>query len=123
MDLKGIQLIAVLKTARLLTLADGRVDAAETELIAKEMFSFGLKRNDLMNFLQQSDVMESSTMIGVLSSMRVDQKKYIAGFLATLALADGDIDDSEVKLWQLICTLIGCPEMTYIEALQFWANK
>ena len=37
--------------------------------------------------------------------------------------ADGEIADSEVKLWSLITMLCGLPEMSLGEALSFWSNN
>lgn len=38
-------------------------------------------------------------------------------------LSDGDIDDSELKLWKLTCALANFPTMTIGEAIEFWRNN
>ncbi|MCM1337325.1 MAG: hypothetical protein NC187_00005 [Candidatus Amulumruptor caecigallinarius] len=67
--------------------------------------------------------METTSMLATLASMNDSQKKYVSGFLATIMVFDGDIDDAEMKVWQLTSTLMGCPTMSLREALEYWRNN
>lgn len=114
---------AVIKAANAMIAADGRIDQAETQLLSRELINFGVEPQQLPQLLELSKVMEPTTMLATLAAMNESQKKYVSGFLATIMISDGDIDDSEMKLWQLTSTLMGCPTMTLQEALEYWGNN
>ena len=103
--------------------ADGRIDEAETQLLSRELINFGVTPEQLPQLLALSQAMEPTTMLSALASMNDSQKKYVSGFLATIMISDGDIDDAEMKLWQLTSTLMGCPTMSLQEALEYWGNN
>ncbi|MBR6747249.1 MAG: TerB family tellurite resistance protein [Muribaculaceae bacterium] len=123
MNYNGIQMAAVIKAANAMIAADGRIDQAETQLLSRELINFGVEPQQLPQLLELSKVMEPTTMLATLAAMNESQKKYVSGFLATIMISDGDIDDSEMKLWQLTSTLMGCPTMTLQEALEYWGNN
>ena len=123
MNFNGIQMSAVIKAANAMIAADGRIDEAETQLLSRELINFGVQPGQLPQLLELSQVMEPTTMLATLASMNDSQKKYVSGFLATIMVSDGDIDDAEMKLWQLTSTLMGCPTMSLQEALEYWANN
>lgn len=123
MNFNGIQMAAVIKAANAMIAADGRVDEAETQLLSRELISFGVEPQQLPQLLQLSNVMEPATMITTLAAMNDSQKKYVSGFLASIMVSDGDVDKAEMKLWQLTSTLMGCPTMSLKEALEYWTNN
>lgn len=123
MNFNGLEMAAVIKAANSMIAADGRVDKSETECLSRELINFGVTPDQLPNLLQLSNVMEPTTMLSTLAAMNNNQKKYVSGFLATIMISDGDIDDAEMKLWQLTSTLMGCPTMSLKEALEYWANN
>ena len=65
--------------------------------------------------------MDSADVIVTLASMTEVQKKYCAAYLRVIMAADGNIDDSEIKLCAIVSALCGFPNMTIKEALDFWA--
>ena len=67
--------------------------------------------------------MSPTAMLATLNGLDTHTQKYVAGYLATIMVCDGDIDDNEMKLWQLTCTLAGFPTMNLKEALDYWANN
>ena len=67
-----------------------------------------------------ADAMTPATMLATLSALDENQKKFVCGFLATIMISDCDVDDSEMKLWQLTSTLCGFPTMNIAEAAEFW---
>ena len=123
MNFNGIQMAAVIKAANSMIAADGRIDESETQLLSRELINFGVTPDQLPQLLALSQAMEPTTMLSALASMNDSQKKYVSGFLATIMISDGDIDDAEMKLWQLTSTLMGCPTMTLQEALKYWENN
>lgn len=123
MEFNGVQMAAIVKAANAMIAADGRVDEAETQALSRELIGFGVNPTQLVDILKLSNALEPAAMISTLSVLSNDQKKYISGFLAAIMISDGDIDDSEMKLWQLTSTLIGCPTMTLQQALDFWRNN
>lgn len=103
--------------------ADGKVTAEETMGLAIEVAKFGIPADKLKDLLANSDTMSAEESIIMVANFNQEQKKYATGFLAMLMNADGDIDDSEVKLWKVISTLCGFPTMTIQQAIEFWMNN
>ncbi len=106
-----------------MAMADGKVEEVEKAAIAFELVKFGVKGNDAAVIISNSQIMDASDAIATLSNMTNEQKKYATGYLAAIMASDGDVDPSEVKLWQVICTLSSFPTMNIHEALLFWNNN
>lgn len=123
MNFNGIQMAAIIKAAKAMIAADGHMDENETHLLSSELINFGVNPQELPQLLQLGDVMEPATMLATLAAMNDSQKKYVSGFLATIMVSDGEIDDAELKLWKLTSTLMGCPTMTLQEAIEYWRNN
>ena len=122
MEYTGEQLAALTKVGVAMTLADGKITEEEKLALSMELVSFGVQQLDAVAILSNAKSMDFDAALAILSSMSDEQKKYATGYLATIMAIDGDVDDSEVKLWQLICTLGGFPAMNIGEALSFWAS-
>lgn len=120
---QGKQLAALVKMGISMAAADGRFAEEEKMAIVLELASFGVSPDDAANLLAASEMMDASEALSLLSSMSNEQKRYATGYLAAIMAADGEIADSEVKLWQLICTLGNFPSMNIAEALRFWHNN
>ena len=103
-----------------MALADGKVEEVEKVAIAFELVKFGVSQQDATTIINSSKVMEASDALATLSAMSTEQKKYATGYLAAIMASDGDIADTEVKLWQVICTLSNFPTMNIGQALSFW---
>ena len=106
-----------------MAMADGKVEEVEQVAIAFELIKFGVTSNDAAIIINNSQQMDASDAIATLSCMTTEQKKYATGYLAAIMASDGDIDSSEVKLWQVICTLSSFPTMNIREALSFWKEQ
>ncbi|MBR4390257.1 MAG: TerB family tellurite resistance protein [Prevotella sp.] len=120
MTLNGQQLAALVKMGIAMALADGKVEEVEHIAIAHELIKFGVSTSEAESIISNSQRMEAGEAFATLSSMTNEQKKYATGYLAFIMVSDGRIDDAEVKMWQLICTLSGFPTMNAQEALSFW---
>lgn len=122
MQLNRLQLAAAVKAGKAMAAADGILDPEELEVLAIGLREFGIHGAEAGLIESLADAMEPANMLSVLSSMNEDQKKFVCGYLSTIMVCDGDIDDSEMKLWQLISTLAGFPTMTIAEANEYWRS-
>ncbi|MBR5041601.1 MAG: tellurite resistance protein TerB [Bacteroidales bacterium] len=123
MQFSGKELAAVIKMAFSMASADGKFADAEKEIITFGMAEFGLDKEEILACVTVAQKMETAEAISVLSSMDEEQQKYATGYLAAVMASDGDIDESEVKMWQLICTLADFPTMSVGDALEFWQKN
>lgn len=123
MKLSGLQLAAILKAGKLMVLADGKVEPQEMLVLTHELRNFNVPDKEVKTLLEAGDAMDTGLMIATLNSLDLHTQKYVAGYLATIMVSDGDIDDTEMKLWQLTCTLAGFPTMSLKEALDYWKNN
>lgn len=122
MTYNGKELAAIVKLGLAMAQTDGHVDQTELKTITSELVNFGINRDNATAILATSASMEVANAIATLTIMTPEQKKYATGYLAAIMVADGEIADSEVKLWQLICTLASFPTMNINEALSFWTS-
>ena len=102
--------------------ADGRFAEEEKIAIIMELANFGVSKDQATALVAGAQLMDAAEAISILSNMTNEQKKYATGYLAVIMASDGDIAESEVKMWQLICTLSNFPTMNIAEALNFWNN-
>lgn len=123
MQFSHLELSAIVKAAQGMIAADGRVDDSETRILALEITKFGVQPDQLKSMIELATAMEPSLMLAVLGAMNDSQKRYVCGFLASIMVIDGDIDDAEMKFWQMTSTYIGCPRMSLEEALKYWSNN
>lgn len=122
MQFNRLQLSAILKVGICMVNADGKVADEEGKVLCMGMAEFGVSEDDFKLLLALADAMTPPTMLATLAALNEEQKKFVCGFLATIMISDGDIDDSEVKLWQLTSSLAGFPTMSIAEAAEFWTT-
>lgn len=120
MQFNNLELAAVLKVGFCMANADGKVEEEELKVLAVGMAEFGVDGQHFEFLTKLADSMTPTTMLATLSALNESQKKFVCGFLATVMISDGDIDDSEVKLWKLTSTLCGFPTMTVKDAADYW---
>jgi len=118
------EMAAILKTAKMMALADGVVTSDEKDVIKRDLASFGLNGTiDSIAIEHKANNMEGSEVISILSKMSIEQKKYACGYLAAVMVADGEIDEKEKRLWSVISLLAGFPIMTLGEAIEYWQKN
>lgn len=122
MTFKKIEFAAIVKLAISMAAADGVFDENEKKAIALELARFGVSESDMPLLFATAQAMEPAEMIVTVSNMGAEQKRYVASFLGTLMMIDGDIADAEMKLWQLTSALCGLPTMSVADALNYMAN-
>lgn len=120
MQFTTLELSAALKVGFCMANADGKVEKEEMKVLAIGMAEFGVDEDQFKLLVTLADAMAPATMVSTLAAMDESQKKYVCGFLATIMISDGDIDDSEVKLWQMTSSICGFPTMTIAEAAEYW---
>jgi len=123
MTLNGKQLSALVKMGVAMALADGKFEETEKVAIAMELVKFGVSSTQATQIIANSQSMDASYALATLAEMNTLQKKYATGYFAAVMASDGDIDPSEIKMWQLICTLSAFPTMNIGEALSFWKEQ
>ena len=60
--------------------------------------------------------------VGIISNFDYERKEYVSSYLAIIMISDGEIDDKEVALWQLVSLLCGLPEMDVNQAIDNMNN-
>lgn len=123
MQFSGKELAAMVKMGLVMAAADGKFAEEEKVAIALQMAQFGVSGDEATVLLAGGHQMETAEALATLAGMTTSQQKYATGFLAAVMKADGDIDDSELKVWRLVCTLCGFPTMSLGEAVEFWMNN
>ncbi|MBR1527466.1 MAG: TerB family tellurite resistance protein [Prevotella sp.] len=123
MTLNFRELAALVKMGVSMAVVDGKVEEVEKVAIAFELLKFGVSEREANKIIAESASMEASDALATLACMNDEQKKYATGYLAVIMASDSKIDDREVKLWQLICTLCCFPKMKAGEAVEFWKNN
>ena len=116
MTLSGRQMIALIKMMKLIMAAGGRIDQSEVAYLAVELKRFNVPASHLEDLLKQADVMEFSEAIAVISNLDSTHKNYVTAALGTMIAADGEIDQSEIKIWSLVSALCSLPEMNVSQA-------
>lgn len=123
MTFNGKELSALVNLGVAMAAADGHVDDCEKNAISNELKNFGVDGIQAIALLAKAKEMQAGEAILVLAGMTDEQKKYACGYLAAIMVADGEIDDSEVKLWKLVSTLASFPTMSIGDALAFWGTN
>ena len=123
MQFNNLQLSAILKIELCMAYADGKIEDSELTVVTIGMTEFGVDQNHFAFLNALADAMTPSTMLATLSSLDENQKKFVCGFLASIMTCDGEIDASELKLWQMTSSLAGFPIMTISEAKEYWVNN
>lgn len=118
MKFTGRELSAILKMAQTVALADGNVSEEESFLMAMELLRFGVMGVEVNQLLEEAKKLTSVDACVVISQMTAEEKRYVAAYLGAMMCADGKIDDSEVRVWTVISSLCGLPEMNVEEAVR-----
>lgn len=117
MQFSGEGLAAVMKMAIAMVGADGRSDEREMEVITIELARFGASAGQMLALNREAQKMDFHKAIGIISNFDNERKKYVASYMAVIMIADGEIDDKELALWQLVTLLCGLPEMDVNQAV------
>lgn len=122
MQFTGQELAAVMKLGIAMISADGRTDEREMEVVRNELSRFGASVGQMLSLTREAQQMKSETAISIISDFDPERKKYVASYLAVIMIADGEIDDKELALWQMATLLCGLPEMDINQAVDNMNN-
>ena len=122
MIFNGKELIAIIKMAKAMVEADGKIEPSEVTMMAVELARFGVPENQLKTLLKASDNMETSQALVLINEMDEERKKYVASYLGVIMVSDGDVNEQELILWNLVSTLCSLPEMNITEAINNMKN-
>ncbi|MBQ9436562.1 MAG: TerB family tellurite resistance protein [Bacteroidales bacterium] len=116
------EMMAILKMAGAMAGADGRAHPNEVKMMINECLRFGIDAEESSKLLSQSTNMDGSEAMATIAIMTDAQKRYVCAYLGSLMAIDGNIDDNERTMWQLVSTLCKLPTMTISDALEYMAN-
>ena len=116
------ELASVTKVAMAMAKADGHLDKEESSVICSELMDFGIDTNEFVTIVTKSRLMDASDAFKTISTMSMDKKKYVSGFLVAIMISDGNIEPNELKMWVLISSLAQLPETTADKALLYYSS-
>lgn len=116
------EMAAVIKVAKMMAAADGKLHEAEAAMIAKEAMRFGIARGAMEALLEQSDALDATEALTIISNFNNAEKRYVSAYLGTMMAVDGNIDDKEVELWQFVSLICGLPSMNVHDAISYMSN-
>lgn len=122
MKFSGLELAAILKFAKAMVLADGRIEKNEMAVLTGELGRFNVPPEMVEPLLKRGDEMEPVEALAVISKLDAERKKYVTAYLGTIMAADGDVDDKELALWSFISHLAGLSSMNAVEAVAIMAS-
>lgn len=123
MRFSRIEMVSIMKLAMQMAAADGQLADEELAAISAHAASFGIGEDDLKQILTEAASIKPALALSVVANMTSSQKRYVTAYLGAIIAVDGDIDDSEMKLWSLISALCDLPTMSVGEALEIMANE
>lgn len=122
MTFSGFEFAAIIKMAKAMAFADGKVEKQELSSIVNEMQRFGVNPDDADSLLEASDRMETSDAVSLISKMDLERKQYVAAFLGAIMAVDMEITDSEMAMWSLVSELCKLPTMSVRQALEIMTS-
>lgn len=117
-----IEYAAITKLAGAMASADGKSDPMEIAFMTLEANRFNIQNDALKGILSLSNEMSPADAIGIVSKLDDVHKKYVTAYLGMMIAVDGDIDDGEIRLWQLVSTLANLPTMTIAESKKYMSE-
>lgn len=116
------ELEAVLKITVAMASADGVVTEIETNFIAYELSRFGVEPAQTGALIDETVALPFETAISVIKSLDEEQKYYVCAFMAGVMSCDGEVDTTELRLWQYTCQLCSLPHTTLDDAIEYMHN-
>jgi len=114
---------AIARVGKILILADGKLNEDEMAQYDMELSRIGVSSaEELQEVLEVSEGLEPAAACAIISQMDDDKKTYVAAFLGTLIVVDGEKDSREVAAWGVVGQFCGLPSMTIGEAVKYMTN-
>lgn len=116
------ELEAVLKITVAMASADSVVTQIETNFIAYELSRFGVEPAQTGALIDETVALPFETAISVIKSLDEEHKYYVCAFMAGVMSCDGEVDTTELRLWQYTCQLCSLPHTTLDDAIEYMHN-
>lgn len=116
------EMAAIIQIAGAMAGADGEAHPNEKKMMINEAKRFNIDADEFSSLLNIASNLEGTDALATISTMTDAQKRYVCAYLGTLIAIDGDVDDKERALWQLISTLYKLPTMSIADAIEYMAN-
>lgn len=116
------ELEAVLKITVAMASADGVITEIETNFIAYELSRFGVEPAQTGALIDETVALPFETAISVIKSLDEEQKYYVCAFMAGVMSCDGEVDTTELRLWQYTCQMCSLPHTTLDDAIEYMHN-
>lgn len=111
------QLAAIIKVAEAMIAVDGKVENVETALYGREMVRIKVSAEEFEAAYQQSCNLKYGEALKTISMFSHTEKKHVAALLLAIMAIDGNIDESEQKLWSFVSNLCSFPSITVKDVL------
>lgn len=115
----GAELVALINVGVAIAAADGNTTDDEFGVLSQLLVGLNVSPEQAEVLIKESTQIKAPAAVAILSAMSTTQKKFATGFLAKVILADGDIDDNEIKIWKVISTICHFPTMSMNEAIEY----
>lgn len=92
------------------------------QVLVQEMRRMGCSQDELIQIEESNSSIKPTVALARISEMSSEKKRYVCAFLGAMMIVDGDVDESEKKLWGLVSAFCEFPEMTVGEAVKYMAN-
>ena len=123
MTFSADEFVAIMYVAKAMAMADDKVEKTELSVIVNELRRFGIDDPGMADiFFKTADKIDAATALSLISKMDDEQKTYVAAYLGSIMCIDQDINETEMALWRMICTMGGLPTMTARQALEIMAS-
>lgn len=116
------ELVAIAKLANAMIAADGKVAEEEMESWTMEMERWGIGREVFPKVFQRSETIDFVDALHTVAHLDGERKVYVAAFIGALMAVDGQVNEGELKLWQLVSIFCDLPTMSVGEALAYMAE-
>ncbi len=102
--------------------ADGVIREEEKNFIAYELSRFGVKPEQLNALIDSTVALPFDEAIAAISAMDEERKFYVSAFMGGVMSCDGEVDMTELRLWQYTCALCALPKITLDQANDYIRN-
>lgn len=99
MELSKLEKIAISKLLLEIIYADGKISTSEIKLLLNLQNRLSIS-NELV---EQSKVMKLTDYLAIINEMNKYKKEFVANLIHQMIVADGDINDEEVKVYNKFC--------------------
>ena len=123
MTFSADEFVAIMYVAKAMAMADDKVEKTELSVIVNELRRFGIDDPGMADiFFKTADKIDAATALSLISKMDDEQKTYVAAYLGSIMCIDQDINETEMALWKMVCSMCGLPAMTAKQALEIMAS-